>query len=140
MINSVYIISVNKWSQFVTPLLTWCWSAGFLKTSALKIPYFFLQAYINSLTQKTVKSQKSVNFEDLGDSISISSDIEEAKPQVNTAAGSKFLKKKPGQDGADTGQGRGTAGGSKFLKQPLASSVSPQTAGAAQPRSVCTRC
>lgn len=37
----------------------------------------FFQEYISSLTQKTVKSQKSVNFEDLGDSISISSDIED---------------------------------------------------------------
>ena len=116
-----------------------------------------LQAYISSLTQKTSQQKKSVNFEDLGESISISSDIEDAPVQAKTqptpSAGSKFLKKKPSvsdeaasssgtgaskflktgeqlEDAADLGVG----GGNKFMKKPQTSAVSPSPAVAAQNR------
>ena len=77
-----------------------------------------LQAYISSLTQKTSQQKKSVNFEDLGESISISSDIEDApietKVQPATSSGSKFLKKKPAVN--DEQADSPGVGASKFLK------------------------
>ena len=90
-----------------------------------------------------------MNFEDLDESISISSDIEDApivaKPQPATSSGSKFLKKKTEvQDDQTGGAGVGaskflksaalldheepSAGGSKFLKKPQTSAGSPANA------------
>lgn len=115
---------------------------------------FTFQAYISSLTQKTSQQKKSVNFEDFGESISISSDIEDApnktKNQPASTSGSKFLKKKPSVsneaesspgagaskflktaeklgDAADLDAGGG-GGGNKFLKKPQASVMSPSPA------------
>ncbi|WAR24008.1 CS044-like protein [Mya arenaria] len=100
-----------------------------LRGEKIEKPEDELNAYISSLTQKTVKSQKSVNFEDLGESISISSDIEEVKPQAVASVGSKFLKKKPGQDTTDSSPaGNNNTAGSKFLKNPQTSAVSPSPA------------
>ena len=94
---------------------------------ALKYHVLF-QAYISSLTQKTSQQKKSVNFEDLGESISISSDIEDAPLQAKTpmvsSTGSKFLKKKTAvSDEAESSPGGkvkesspGVGGASKFLK------------------------
>lgn len=69
-----------------------------LKGERIKKPEDELDAYISSLTQKTSQQKKSVNFEDLGESISISSDIEDAPLHAKTppapSSGSKFLKKK----------------------------------------------
>ena len=90
-----------------------------------------------------------MNFEDLDESISISSDIEDApivaRPQPATSSGSKFLKKKTEvQDEQTGGAGVGaskflksaapldyeepSAGGSKFLKKPQTSAGSPANA------------
>lgn len=92
-----FILAVYSWILLLSHLLIYYWNIYFfllrkflshfclnkLFSKSVAITVLF-QAYISSLTQKTVKSQKSVNFEDLGDSISISSDIEDApnKPEV----------------------------------------------------------
>lgn len=69
-----------------------------LKGEKITKPEDELNAYINSLTQKTSQQKKSVNFDDLSESISISSNIDDtgyqAKSEVATSSGSKFLKKK----------------------------------------------
>lgn len=122
-----------------------------LKGEKIEKPEDELNAYISSLTQKTSK-QKTVNFEDLGESISISSDIEDAnvksKPEISSA-GSKFLKKKPDANNqavestgsklvkqkavTDQDVGSGTPG-NKFLKKPQVSGGSPSPAVQSQNR------
>ena len=120
------------------------------------------QAYISSLTQKTSQQKKSVNFEDLGESITISSDVEDAPLQAKTPAlsssGSKFLKKKtalsdeaessPGGrgaskflktggqlgDAADLGASGTGAGGNKFMKKAQTAAASSSPAIGAQAR------
>ncbi|KAL4230692.1 hypothetical protein ACF0H5_011068 [Mactra antiquata] len=96
-----------------------------LKGEKVTKPEDELNDYISSLTQKTSKQQKLVNFEDLGDSISISSDIEDSPIKQAAAptpsSGSKFLKKKPSvEDKGDTPDNV-----SKFLKKPQLSTGSP---------------
>ncbi|XP_060601168.1 serine/arginine repetitive matrix protein 1-like [Ruditapes philippinarum] len=104
-----------------------------LKGEKIEKPEDELNAYISSLTQKTSKQQKTVNFEDLGDSISISSDIEDvrvqAKPAPEISSGSKFLKKKPGAVGDENVE----PAGNKFLKKPQVSATSPSPAVKSQP-------
>lgn len=105
-----------------------------LRGEKIEKPEDELNEYINSLTQKTAQQKKAVNFEDLGDSISISSDIEDikyqSKPAVTTSAGSKFLKKKTPT--ADEDEKDKPAAASKFIKKPQASSTSPAPAPSTQ--------
>ncbi|XP_053394111.1 serine/arginine repetitive matrix protein 1-like isoform X2 [Mercenaria mercenaria] len=98
-----------------------------LKGEKIEKPEDELNAYISSLTQKTSKQQKTVNFEDLGDSISISSDIEDipVKPTPEVASGSKFLKKKPSVGDQNV---EPATSGNKFLKKPQVSAGSPSPA------------
>lgn len=75
-----------------------------------------------------------VNFEDLGDSISISSDIEDVPVKQNAvpapSAGSKFLKKKPSVEEKDDDD----SNVNKFLKKPQLSSGSPSPSVQTQQR------
>ena len=103
-----------------------------IKPQRFNILAHIFQAYISSLTQKTSKQQKTVNFEDIGESISISSDIEDvpvqAKPAPEISSGSKFLKKK-----SAVGQENVEPAGNKFLKKPQPSASSPSPAVKSQP-------
>lgn len=97
-----------------------------LRGEKIEKPEDELNAYISSLTQKTAK-QKTVNFEDIGESLSISSDIEDVvvKPVPEISSGSKFLKKKPSVEDQNA---EPAAVGNKFLKKPQASASSPSPA------------
>ena len=71
----------------------------FVSIRLMRLIYF--QAYLSSLTLKTSQQTKSVNFEDYGENISISSDsrvLSHSSENQNipklSAEGSKFLKKK----------------------------------------------
>ncbi|XP_060082195.1 uncharacterized protein C19orf44 homolog [Ylistrum balloti] len=89
-----------------------------------------LEAYIKGLTQKTAQHKKSVNFEDIGD-ISISSELDTNssthRQKAAPSVGSKFLKKKTGQNSAPAPQ-------SKFLKKPQSSAASPVPTVSSQSR------
>ena len=134
-----------------------CYDMCYLHEYVIGMLMLLLQAYISSLTQKTSQQKKSVNFEDLGESISISSDIEDAPLHAKTppapSSGSKFLKKKtavsdeaessPGGEGASkflktTGQLGDVAdlgaSGNKFLKKPQTAAAGPSPAVTAQTR------
>ncbi|KAK3580968.1 hypothetical protein CHS0354_006995 [Potamilus streckersoni] len=97
-----------------------------LKGERVKKPESDIDAYISSLTEKTAKQKKSVNFEDIGE-ISISSNIDSSFEPAEKPS-SRFLKKPSQSFDEESANDKG----SKFLKKPQQSAASPSPAPSVQ--------